>query len=252
MTDCLISLGSNLGDRRGALDRAVAALDLHAGVTLVGVSGWHDSTPVGGPAGQGGFLNGAARLETELAPAELLALLQQVEQAGGRERSVRWSARTLDVDLLLFGKAVVRTPSLRVPHPRMTYRPFVMQPSREIAPAMLHPELDADLSNIDENRQTGADAIRLAGEEEPRRLATEQIMQQCDAWRTVESATGETWLTLSDRQPEPSPPKLQVLASVDAIALPGVPVVPLHEQPEARRAEELAAAVACVWPGLGL
>jgi 2-amino-4-hydroxy-6-hydroxymethyldihydropteridine diphosphokinase len=100
-----------------------------------------ETEPVGGPPGQPPYLNGAAELRTALAPEELLEALQQVEDAFGRTREVRWGPRTLDLDLLLYGDRVVETPSLTVPHPRMHERRFVLGPLCEIAPNAVHPVL---------------------------------------------------------------------------------------------------------------
>src|SRR5690349_14371023 len=94
-----IALGSNLGDRRDHLTRALDALRPH----LTRVSAFYETAPVGGPAGQGPYLNAAAELRTDLAPADLLRLLLDVEQRLGRVRTVKDGPRTLDLDLLLYG-----------------------------------------------------------------------------------------------------------------------------------------------------
>src|SRR4051812_19701029 len=98
-TSAYIALGSNLGDRRRRLDEAVRALEGAAGVVVVGVSRYHETTPVGGPPGQDPFLNAAAALETSLTPERLLELLQAIEADADRSRSARWGPRTLDLDL---------------------------------------------------------------------------------------------------------------------------------------------------------
>jgi 2-amino-4-hydroxy-6-hydroxymethyldihydropteridine diphosphokinase len=134
-----IALGSNLGDRRGALDGAIAALVGTAGVVVRKVSSFHETEPVGGPPGQGLFLNAAAVLETTLDPFELLQVLQQIEARFGRVRTVRWGERALDLDLLLFGDQVVATPELVIPHPHMAERLFVLAPLAEIAPDAIDP-----------------------------------------------------------------------------------------------------------------
>jgi len=133
-TTALIALGSNLGDRKANLDLAVASLSATPGVTVRAVSPYHQTTPIGGPDGQGAFLNAAARLETDLDPFELLQALHAVEAKAGRVRAVRWGERPLDVDLLTYGRRRILTPELTVPHPRMTVRRFVLAPLAEIAP----------------------------------------------------------------------------------------------------------------------
>ncbi len=139
MATCLIGLGSNLGDRRTILERAVSRLRQHAAIQVAAVSSWHDYPAIGGPAGQGSFLNGAARLITELSPHELRQELHRIERDAGRQRAVRWAARTLDVDLLLYDRQIVNSPELQVPHPRMTTRRFVLEPAADVAAEMVHP-----------------------------------------------------------------------------------------------------------------
>jgi 2-amino-4-hydroxy-6-hydroxymethyldihydropteridine diphosphokinase len=138
-TLALIGLGSNLGDRTAHLDRAVAALAATPGMAVRAVSTYHETSPVGGPGGQGAFLNAAAALETSLEPPALLDALHAIEAASGRIREVRWGERTLDLDLLLFGDAVIRTELLRVPHPLMALRRFVLAPLAEVAPEAVDP-----------------------------------------------------------------------------------------------------------------
>ncbi len=139
MSVCLVALGSNLGDRRQTLDRAIEMLSATAGIGRVYGSRWQASSPIGGPAGQGEFLNGAARLETSLAPHELLQTIRHIEQRLGRQRNQRWAARTIDIDLLLFDQAVLDTPELIVPHPRLAFRRFVLAPAAEIGGDFVHP-----------------------------------------------------------------------------------------------------------------
>jgi 2-amino-4-hydroxy-6-hydroxymethyldihydropteridine diphosphokinase len=133
MARCLIGCGSNLGDRREQLDRAVELLRSMPGVSFRAVSRFRETRPVGGPAGQPAFLNGACLIETDLAAGEVLAMLMAVENTLHRERQERWAARTIDLDLLLYDDLVVETDALTLPHPRMATRRFVLEPSAEIA-----------------------------------------------------------------------------------------------------------------------
>src|SRR5438105_809046 len=112
-----IGLGSNLGDRRDYLNRAIQALREYEGITVTKVSSYCETTPVGGPPGQGDYLNGAAELQTELGPEELLHVLLDLETALGRVRSEWHGPRTIDLDLLLFGDQVREQPGLIIPHP---------------------------------------------------------------------------------------------------------------------------------------
>ncbi len=131
-----VALGANLGDRAGALDRALERLGALPGTRLVARSRWHETEPVGGPPGQPRFLNGVVRLATALGPAELLAELQRLEREAGRarEREVRHGPRMLDLDLLYYGDLALREPGLELPHPRAEERLFVLEPLAEIAP----------------------------------------------------------------------------------------------------------------------
>jgi 2-amino-4-hydroxy-6-hydroxymethyldihydropteridine diphosphokinase len=134
-----IALGSNLGDRQGTLEGAIAALRGTREVVVRKVSSFHQTEPVGGPPGQGPFLNAAAVLETTLDPFGLLHVLQAIEDQFGRTRTVRWGERTLDLDLLLFDEQIVSTAELAIPHPRMARRRFVLEPLAEIAPDAVDP-----------------------------------------------------------------------------------------------------------------
>ena len=133
-----VGVGSNLGDRWGHLAHAARELRAAPRVALVTASRVWDAAPLGPP--QPRYLNAVLELETELPPLDLLDVLQEVERTGGRVRTaVRWSARTLDLDLLLYGDAVVRQPRLVVPHPDLVARRFVLAPLAELCPERVVP-----------------------------------------------------------------------------------------------------------------
>jgi 2-amino-4-hydroxy-6-hydroxymethyldihydropteridine diphosphokinase len=133
-----VGVGSNLGDRWGRLAAAVRALRAEERLSVLNASRVWDTAPVGPP--QPRFLNAALEVETELDAPTLLAALQRVETACGRVRSgVRWSARALDLDVLLFGDQVIRTPDLVVPHPGLVSRRFVLAPLAELCPQRIVP-----------------------------------------------------------------------------------------------------------------
>lgn len=133
-----VGVGSNLGDRWGRLAAAARGLRAEGRVAVVAASRVWDAAPVGPP--QPRYLNAVLELETELDGPALLAVLQGVETACGRVRTgVRWSARTLDLDLLLLGEQVIRTPALVVPHPALVSRRFVLAPLAELSPGLRVP-----------------------------------------------------------------------------------------------------------------
>lgn len=139
-SDVFVSLGSNLGDRRAHLEHGLAALAALPRTECVAVSPVYETDPVGPPP-QGPYLNAVAWLRTDLEPRPLLEALLEAERSAGRERGARWAARTLDLDLLLYGDRRIDEPGLRVPHPRLAERPFVLEPLCDLAADRVHPEL---------------------------------------------------------------------------------------------------------------
>ncbi|MEX2142829.1 MAG: pantoate--beta-alanine ligase [Pirellulales bacterium] len=139
MAQALIALGSNLGDRAAMLDRAVELLRDTGGLAVLRVSRWYETDAVGGPDGQGPYLNGAALVDTSLDPFALMRALQEIETELGRIRAERWGPRTIDLDLLMYDSLRLEARELTIPHRRMTERRFVLAPATEIAPDMRHP-----------------------------------------------------------------------------------------------------------------
>ncbi len=136
-----IALGSNLGDRGQFLDQALHLLREHPRVQVGQVSSYHETEPVGGPPGQGAYLNAAAEIVTDLPAPDLLRLLLDIERRLGRVRQERFGPRTIDLDLLLCGDATIAEDDLNLPHPRLQERLFVLRPLVEIAPRVRHPGL---------------------------------------------------------------------------------------------------------------
>lgn len=130
-----VALGANLGDARITVNDAIAALDRLPQTRLLRASRLYRTAPweASGPD----FINAVAALETSLDAHELLRALQALELQAGRERPYRNAPRTLDLDLLLYGDAVIDTPELIVPHPRLRERAFVLVPLAEIAPELV-------------------------------------------------------------------------------------------------------------------
>ena len=133
MTRAYVGVGANLGDREATIRAALAALP-----DVVAVSELRETAPVG-VVDQPPFLNGAAALETELSPRELLDALLEVERGLGRERRERWGPRTIDLDLLLHGDDVVDEPGLTVPHPLLHERRFALEPLLDLDPDLVVP-----------------------------------------------------------------------------------------------------------------
>lgn len=137
MTRAAIGLGSNIGDRARHILDAVSELGSHG--RLIALSSLYETAPIGGPD-QGPFLNAVALIDTVLDPGSLLAICLEIEADHGRKRRERWGPRTLDLDILLFGDAVVEETGLTVPHPRLQDRRFVLEPLLEIDPGAELPD----------------------------------------------------------------------------------------------------------------
>lgn len=141
-----VGLGSNLGDREAHL--AFARHRLTALLSNLRVSSSHDTVPFHVPYLQPSFLNAAAVGETTLGAQALLAALLEIERDRGRERPFRGAARTLDLDLVLYGDEVLREPTLTIPHPRFRERRFVLEPLAEIAPDLRDPVTSMTIAEL--------------------------------------------------------------------------------------------------------
>jgi len=147
-----VAVGANLGDREATFAAVVRALEAEPDLWLVAASTVYETDPIG-PGEQGPYLNAVLELRTWLSPLALLERLQALERRFGRDRSagaIRWGARTLDLDLILYGERVIELPGLVVPHPRAHERAFVLVPLAELAPALVHPRLGAPIGSIAE------------------------------------------------------------------------------------------------------
>lgn len=140
-----LSLGSNVGNREGHLREAIRRISTLG--KIVAVSSLYETQPVE-VIDQDWFLNCAVALESDMEPAELLNQLLNIEKAMGRERVRKKGPRSIDIDIVLFGDAVVNTPELSIPHPAMAARRFVLQPVAEIAPNLLHPTLKKTIAEL--------------------------------------------------------------------------------------------------------
>jgi len=141
-----VALGSNLGDRRSHLDYAISRLK--ATLANLRTSRYYETKPVGAPGPQPLFLNAAAVGYTAADATELLGVLMAIEQERGRERPFQNAARTLDLDLILFGDLVMDTPALTIPHPRFRERRFVLEPLAEIGPELVDPVTGSTVGDL--------------------------------------------------------------------------------------------------------
>jgi 2-amino-4-hydroxy-6-hydroxymethyldihydropteridine diphosphokinase len=188
MATCLVGLGSNVGDRTANLAAAVARLEDHRHVRVAAVSRWLASAAVGGPAGQGEFLNGAAVVETNLGPRQFLELLLDMEKALGRAPGPRWGPRSIDLDLLLYDELAIDEPGLRVPHPRMAVRRFVLEPAASIAPELVHPELQWTVADMLAHLVEARPYVAIAGGQAALRGALAERVAELCAGRLLASS----------------------------------------------------------------
>ncbi|MFM1570220.1 MAG: 2-amino-4-hydroxy-6-hydroxymethyldihydropteridine diphosphokinase [Porticoccaceae bacterium] len=143
MQPVYIGLGSNLAGAMGEpveqLKQALETLATHSQITLVNLSSNYRTKAIG-PGAQPDYINAAALIETQLDPLDLLDQLQFIEQQHDRERGIRWGARTLDLDMLMYGNLTINTPRLTIPHPRIADRAFVLAPLLDLNPDLSLPD----------------------------------------------------------------------------------------------------------------
>lgn len=130
-----IGIGSNIGDRKANIDKALSLVKLIKGIKFCRISNIYETEPVGGPK-QDKFLNGVFEIKTALNPYELLCELQKIEKELGRKRRIKNGPRTMDLDILTFRNKKVNTKDLKIPHPRMHKREFVLKGLRELETEM--------------------------------------------------------------------------------------------------------------------
>ena len=163
MASCLIALGSNLGDSAKLINHACLEIEQLAGLELIATSSTLKTAAVGGPANQPPFHNSALLVETILSPRQLLTEFRSLEQQLGRQRDVRWGPRTIDLDLLLYDNLVIQTAGLQLPHPRMTFRHFVLEPACEVAASFRHPVNGATLEQLHRHLGVSKNYIAIVG-----------------------------------------------------------------------------------------
>lgn len=253
MARSLIALGSNLGDQAAQLDAAIAAIDGLPSTRLLTTSRQHTTQPIGGPSGQAPFTNAAAVLETQLQPLELLEALLDIETAGGRQRGDRWAARNIDLDLLLYEEQVIHAPQLELPHPRMSFRPFMLDPAVEIAGDWHHPLLTATLAELHAQLHSGDNALVVyGGSAADREFFAAQVSKRCDTATTLSQDRHTLALAITSEAMANRPRlALHLMADLADSSRPGCPTLRLRADDRSQTAlAELAAALECVWPDL--
>jgi 2-amino-4-hydroxy-6-hydroxymethyldihydropteridine diphosphokinase len=291
MARCLLGLGSNLGDREATLNAALTAIDALPDVQLRKHSEWVRTRPVGGPAGQSEFLNGAALVDTTIAPLILLKELQQIEERLGRKPGERWAARPIDIDMLLYDREVMEMEMITLPHPRLTFRRFVLEPAAQIAPKMLHPIIGWPVERLLLHLDMANDFVAIVSPSEMhRRALAEAIVGEFAAAKQSEPpelgaaaqhwpAEWTTWIAFNPRSKRvglsaslgslpyaaATFPKLTILLDGDPAAQRAVlskwspivrqpgrgPTLRLFPADAANVRAEAFAAVESIWPDLG-
>lgn len=163
MPYCLISFGSNLGDRQNRLAAAATRLSRHPALARFRASRLFTTPAIGGPSDQAPFLNAVAAFETDATAAAVLRLLQSIELDLGRERKVRWDARSIDLDVVLYGDLMGGGANLIVPHPRYTARMFVLLPACDVVPHWRDPRFGWSLQRLTQHLQAASPSLALVG-----------------------------------------------------------------------------------------
>jgi 2-amino-4-hydroxy-6-hydroxymethyldihydropteridine diphosphokinase len=139
-------LGSNIGDRFAHMQNGIRKIDAQAGM-IQKQSSFYETEPWG-VINQANYLNAAVLIKTPYTPAELFYRLKSIEADEGRTDQTKYASRTLDIDILFYNNLILRTPQLKIPHPKLSSRQFVLEPLNEIAPAFMHPEFNKTISQL--------------------------------------------------------------------------------------------------------
>jgi 2-amino-4-hydroxy-6-hydroxymethyldihydropteridine diphosphokinase len=150
MKTIYLSLGSNIGNRKRNLRRALAELEKQD-IKEIKVSSLYETEPVGPE--QRNFYNIAGKFKTSLQPGELLKVLKEIEEKLGREKTFRWGPRVIDIDILFYGKQVIKTKNLIIPHKEIINRAFVLVPMAEISANYIHPVYKKAIKTLNKSLQ---------------------------------------------------------------------------------------------------
>jgi 2-amino-4-hydroxy-6-hydroxymethyldihydropteridine diphosphokinase len=214
MARVAIALGSNLGDRLEHLRAGLAGLERLG--PIVAVSRVHETEPVGGPE-QGRFLNAVAVVDTSVVPLDVLARLLEIERSRGRERTVRWGPRTLDLDLIAYEGERLSLPTLEVPHPRAHERGFVLAPLAEVWP-------DVELAD----GSTAEEALRVVGSsgikpwEGSWRTEAPHLGSEAALWVVAQLVLFALWLAVVLAAAESASPARSVIGGLMILGAVGI------------------------------
>ncbi len=163
MAYCLFSFGSNLGDRRALVAEAARCLRADGGLRDFRFSRLFETPPIGGPDGQSVFINAAAVAQTDYRARDVLSLLQSIELKLGRVRQQRWDARSIDLDLVLYGDWIGSDLRLTLPHPRLSARAFVLKPAMDVAAEWREPRSGWTIQELGEHLEAAPPSLALTG-----------------------------------------------------------------------------------------
>ena len=145
MTICYLSLGSNIGNRKKNIEKALVQLEKNS-IKKIKLSSFYETEPVG-PV-QRNFYNIAGKFKIELTPFDLLKKIKEIESLLGRKKTYRWGPRVIDIDILFYGKKIIKTKNLIIPHKEICKRLFVLIPLNEIAPNLVHITAHKKIKNL--------------------------------------------------------------------------------------------------------
>lgn len=164
MHRCLISFGANIGDAKATVLYAAKLLqEMLSKGDSVELSRLYQTPPVGGPSGQSPFINAVAAVRTSLSPWEVWHVIRSIEHQLGRERQRRWEARRIDLDILLYDEQLIWTPQLKIPHPRMCMRQFILKPAIDVAADWIDPASSMSIETLSKRLQAGPSKLLLVG-----------------------------------------------------------------------------------------
>lgn len=204
MALCLISFGANIGNPLDAIRAASDQLQrrLVATGALYQLSRFFRTPPIGGPAGQPPFINAVAALHTQSSPIEVWDTIREVEQQLGRQRDRRWEARRIDLDILLYDDLRIWTPLLKIPHPRMCMRRFILIPALDVAPDWIDPVSQWSIAQLAGRLQSGAGSLVLVSDNASAHAEwlpeiAKQSLAQVVSWGQSRVTNQSRWVSLT-------------------------------------------------------